>query len=41
VGEEVRHLEFRRSGSQRVEIDVGGARTGVSFTPAEMARYFR
>jgi hypothetical protein len=40
-GEEVRHLEFRRSGSQRVEIDVGDARTGVSFSAAERARFFR
>ena len=41
AGDEVRHLEFRKSGSQRVEIEVGAARAGVSFTQAEMARYFR
>jgi hypothetical protein len=41
AGTEVRHLEFKRSESQRVEIEVGNTRTGVAFTPAEQAKYFR
>jgi hypothetical protein len=40
-GTDVSHLEFRRSASQRVEIDVTDTRTGVVFTPAELARFFR
>jgi hypothetical protein len=40
-GADVRHLEFRRSASQRVEIDVGETRAGAAFTPAELARFFR
>jgi hypothetical protein len=40
-GTEVRHLEFRRSASQRVEIDVGSTRDGAVFTPAEQAKFFR
>ncbi len=40
-GTEVRHLEFRRSASQRVEIDVGETRPGTAFTPAERAQFFR
>ena len=40
-GTEVSHLEFRRSASQRVEIDVSGTATGLVFTPAELARFFR
>jgi hypothetical protein len=38
---EVRHLEFRRSASQRVEIDVDQTRPGTVFTPAEQAKFFR
>jgi hypothetical protein len=41
AGTDVRHLEFRRSASQRVEIDVTDTRTGVAFTPAELARFYR
>jgi hypothetical protein len=41
TGTDVRHLEFRRSASQRVEIDVVDTRAGVAFTPAELARFFR
>jgi hypothetical protein len=40
-GTDVSHLEFKRSGSQRVEIDVGETRSGVVFTPDELARFFR
>jgi hypothetical protein len=40
-GTDVRHLEFRRSASQRVEIDVGDTRTGAVFTAAELAQFFR
>ncbi len=40
-GTEVRHLEFKRSESQRVEIDVDGTRPGTVFTPAEQAQFFR
>jgi hypothetical protein len=40
-GTEVRHLEFKRSASQRVEIDVGETRPGTVFTPAEQAQFFR
>lgn len=38
---EVRHLEFRRSSSQRVEIDVSDTRTGAPFSPADLVRFFR
>jgi hypothetical protein len=41
AGTDVTHLRFRRSASQRVEIDVGGTRTGVVFTAAELAQFFR
>ena len=41
AGTDVRQLEFRRSASQRVEIEVGETRAGVVFTAAELARYFR
>ena len=40
-GSEVRRLEFRRSASQRVEIDVGKARTGGAFGADELKRFFR
>jgi hypothetical protein len=40
-GTDVGHLEFRRSASQRVEIDVSNTTTGLVFTPAELARFFR
>lgn len=40
-GTDVRRLAFRRSASQRVEIEVGDTHTGVAFTAAELARYFR
>jgi hypothetical protein len=40
-GTDVRRLAFRRSASQRVEIEVGDTRTGVTFTAADLARYFR
>jgi len=41
AGTDVRHLEFRRSASQRVEIDVGETRAGVAFTASEQAQFFR
>jgi hypothetical protein len=41
TGTDVHHLEFRRSATQRIEIEVGDTRSGVPFTPDELARYFR
>jgi hypothetical protein len=41
TGTEVRHLEFKRSASQRVEIEVDQTRSGTVFTPEEQARFFR
>jgi hypothetical protein len=41
TGENVRHLEFRRSEHQRIEIEVEGTEAGVAFTPAELRQYFR
>jgi hypothetical protein len=38
---EVRHLEFRRSASQRVEIDVSDTRTGAPFSAADLRQFFR
>jgi len=38
---EVARIEFRRSASQRIEIEVGETRTGVVFSAAELSRYFR
>lgn len=40
-GSDVRHLEFKRSSSQRIEIDVGETRSGEPFTPAELKQFFR
>jgi hypothetical protein len=40
-GTDVRHLEFKRSESQRVEIDVGETRPGTAFTPADLGQFFR
>jgi hypothetical protein len=40
-GLDVSRLEFKRSASQRVEIDVGETKSGVAFTPDELARFFR
>lgn len=37
----VRHLEFKRSPSQRVEIDVSQSTAGAVFDPRELASYFR
>ena len=37
----MRHLEFRRSALQRVEILIGETKQGGSFTPEEKKRYFR
>ena len=37
----VRQLEFRHSAKERVEIQIGEVRTGVSFTPDEEQRFFR
>jgi hypothetical protein len=41
AGNDVTHLEFRRSAKQRIEIEVGATRSGVPFTPAELAQFFR
>ena len=41
TGTDVHRLEFRRSASQRVEIDVGETRSGTPFTPAELRQFFR
>ncbi len=38
---DVHRLEFKRSSSQRVEIDVSDARTGAPFSPADMKQFFR
>ncbi len=41
TGTDVRHLQFRHSANQRVDIDVENPRSGVAFTAAERARFFR
>ena len=41
AGTDVRRIEFRRSASQRIEIDVGATRSGVPFTPEELRLFFR
>jgi hypothetical protein len=41
TAEDVTHLEFRHSERQRVEIDVEDPRSGLTFTPAELAASFR
>jgi hypothetical protein len=41
AGTEVRHIEFKRSPSQRVEIEVGETRTGTPFSPDELKQFFR
>jgi hypothetical protein len=41
MGSDVTHLEFKRSASQRVEIDVGDTRSGMVFTTADQGKYFR
>lgn len=40
-GTRVRELEFFHSQRERVEIQIGEVRTGVSFTPEELRRFFR
>ena len=40
-GTTVARLEFKRSASQRVEIDVGSTQTGVTFGADELRRFFR
>ena len=40
-GTVVDRIEFRRSATQRIEIEVGDTRTGVEFTADELRRYFR
>jgi len=40
-GTAVRRLEFRRDAKQRIEILVGTARPGASFTEADVKKYFR
>ncbi|HZZ18721.1 MAG TPA: outer membrane lipoprotein carrier protein LolA [Opitutaceae bacterium] len=39
--ENVRHLEFKRSEHQRIEIEVEDTQAGVSFSPSEVRQYFR
>jgi hypothetical protein len=41
TGFDVHHLEFRRSASQRIEIEVGETRSGEPFAPAELRQFFR
>ena len=41
TGTAVRHLQFRHSANQRVDIDVEDPRSGVAFNPAELAQFFR
>ncbi len=38
---DVDRIEFRRSATQRIEIEVSDTVTGVRFTPEELRRYFR
>ena len=40
-GSTVTRLEFKRSATQRVEIDVGTTETGVTFGADELHRFFR
>jgi hypothetical protein len=40
-GSTVTRLEFKRSATQRVEIEVGTTETGVTFAPDELRRFFR
>lgn len=40
-GAAVGRLEFSRGPKQRVEVRIGEARTGVTFSADELARYFR
>ena len=41
TGDDVRHLEFRRSDRRRIEIDVKDSRAGVIFTAGELRQFFR
>jgi hypothetical protein len=41
TGQDVRHLEFKRSERQRIEIDVEGTRAGTAFTAGELREFFR
>ena len=41
TGVAVRAIEFNRSATQRVSIEVSETRTGAVFSPDELARYFR
>jgi len=41
AGTDVLHLEFRRSPSQRVDIEIGETRTGEPFSPADLKQFFR
>lgn len=41
AGNEVRHLEFKRSPSQRIEIEISQTTAGAVFGPKELAGYFR
>jgi hypothetical protein len=40
-GQDVRHLQFRRSASQRIEIDVGQGQSGLVFTADELRKFYR
>ena len=40
-GTDVDKIEFRRSATQRIEIEVGDTHTGVRFTADDLRRYFR
>jgi hypothetical protein len=37
----MKHLEFRRSAMQRVEIFIGETKLGIEFTPEERKQFFR
>jgi hypothetical protein len=41
AGTDVSRIGFRRSASQRIEIDVGATRSGQPFTPDELRLFFR
>lgn len=41
TGSDVRSLEFKRSSSLRIEIEVGPNRTGTPFSASELKQFFR
>lgn len=41
TGDAVQHLALRQSDTQHIEIEMGTAKTGVTFTADELKRFFR